>query len=322
MLIEDIKIVQEILEREDIVAIPTETVYGLAANIFSEKAIKKIFELKKRPFFNPLIVHIKSIDYLTQIADDIPLDAMKLAETFWPGPLTLVLKKKSEISDLITGGKKTVGIRVPNHKLTLRLLQNLDFPLAAPSANTFQSISPTLPEHVVKNFGQNLAILDGGPCKLGLESTIVGFKNGETIIYRLGAISVEEIENIVGTVHIQNDENNKPIAPGMMEKHYSPDTPIIATDNLNTTISNSTGNKIGVLCINIPQGNQEIEHLEILSKTRNLEEAASNFYSALHKLDNQKLDLIIAERFPDKGLGKTMNDRLSRAIKQFKNNPK
>lgn len=314
MLIEDIKIAQEILEREDIVAIPTETVYGLAANIFSEKAIKKIFELKKRPFFNPLIVHIKSIDYLTQIADDIPVDAMKLAETFWPGPLTLVLKKKSEISDLITSGKKTVGIRVPNHKLTLRLLQNIDFPLAAPSANTFQSISPTLPEHVVKNFGQNLAILDGGPCQLGLESTILGFENEKVILYRLGAISIEDIEKVVGKVQIQNNENSKPDAPGMLSKHYSPKTKIILTTDLKSEILKFQDKKLGVLQFGNEIKENQAFKIEALSKSKNIKEAASNFYQALHTLDLHDLDLIIAEKMPNEGLGKTINDRLTRAI--------
>ena len=314
MLIEDIKIAQEILEREDIVAIPTETVYGLAANIFSENAIKKIFELKKRPFFNPLIVHIKSIDDLTQIADDIPADAMKLAETFWPGPLTLVLKKKSEISDLITGGKKTVGIRVPNHKLTLSLLQNLDFPLAAPSANTFQSISPTHPEHVVKNFGQNLAILDGGPCKLGLESTILGFENEKVILYRLGAISLEEIEKVVGKFHIQNNENSKPNAPGMLSKHYSPRNKIILTTDLKSEILKFKGQKLGILQYKNEIKKEHVYKIETLSASEDLKEAASNFYNALHTLDLYDLDLIIAQKMPNEGLGKTINDRLSRAI--------
>lgn len=314
MRFNEIEPIKNVLLNEEVVAIPTETVYGLAGNIYSEKAIKKIFELKKRPFFNPLIVHIKSLDFLDQVADEIPDIASKLAEVFWPGPLTLVLRKKSTISDLISGGKKTVGIRVPNHKLSLNLLESLDFPLAAPSANTFQSISPTLPEHVEKNFGQKLAILDGGPCQLGLESTILGFENEKVILYRLGAISIEEIENVVGKVHIQNFENSKPDAPGMLSKHYSPQTKIILTDDLQSEIIKFKDRKIGVLQFGNEVNLNQAFIIETLSKNKDLKEAARNFYNSLYKLDLHDLDIIIAQKMPNEGLGKTINDRLTRAI--------
>ncbi len=310
----EIEPIKNLLLNQEVAAIPTETVYGLAANIFSEKAIKKIFELKKRPFFNPLIVHIKSLDHLHQIADDVPKVAIKLAEVFWPGPLTLVLRKKSNVSDLITGGKKTVGIRVPNQELTLKLLNSLDFPLAAPSANTFQSISPTLPEHVEKNFGQDVAILDGGPCRLGLESTILGFENEKVILYRLGAISIEEIEKVVGKVHIQNNENIKPDAPGMLAKHYSPATKIILTTDLQSEILKFQDKKIGVIQFKNEIKKEQVFKIETLSENGDLKEAASNFYNALHTLDLHDLDLIIAQKMPNEGLGQTINDRLNRAI--------
>ena len=187
------------LRKNELIAIPTETVYGLAGNAYNETAIKKIFELKKRPFYNPLIVHIKSLAYLQEIASDIPDNALKLAKVFWPGPLTLVLKKQKHISDLITAGKNTVAVRVPSHPLTLDLLNKLDFPLVAPSANPFGSISPTHAEHVFNYFGEELnIILDGGECEKGLESTIIGFENNQTLLYRHGAISLEEIEKIIG----------------------------------------------------------------------------------------------------------------------------
>ncbi len=170
----------ELLNNEELVAIPTETVYGLAGNIFSEKAVKAIFETKERPFFNPLIVHIPNIDYLETIVEAVPEKAKLLAEAFWPGPITLVLKKKSIIPDLITGGKDTVAVRIPNHPLTLDLLSKLVFPLAAPSANPFNRISPTKAEHVESYFKDKIKmVLDGGACKSGIESTIIGFENGE-----------------------------------------------------------------------------------------------------------------------------------------------
>jgi len=314
MRFNEIEPIKSLLLNEEVAAIPTETVYGLAANIFSEKAISRIFELKKRPLFNPLIVHIKSLDYLDQIADEIPEAASILARAFWPGPLTLVLRKKSIVSDLITGGKKTVGVRVPNHELTLKLLQSLDFPLAAPSANTFQSISPTIPEHVEKNFGQNVAILDGGSCKLGLESTILGFEKEKVILYRFGAISIEEIEKVVGKVHIQNNENVNPNAPGMLSKHYSPFTKIILTSDLQSEILKFQDSKIGVLQFRNMIKENQVYKIETLSENGDLSEAATNFYNALHLLDLSALDLIIAEKLPNVGLGKTINDRLTRAI--------
>jgi L-threonylcarbamoyladenylate synthase len=182
------------LENDKLIAIPTETVYGLAANASSETAIKKIFTLKKRPESNPLILHIKSINYLKEIAENIPEKAMVLANNFWPGPLTLILVKKAHISELITSGKDTVAVRVPNHPLTLKLLENLNFPIVAPSANPYGSISPTSASHVEKYFKNHIdCILDGDKCEKGIESTIIGFRDNQPILYRYGAIPIEHI---------------------------------------------------------------------------------------------------------------------------------
>ncbi|MFT7083553.1 MAG: L-threonylcarbamoyladenylate synthase, partial [Nonlabens sp.] len=178
----DILKAAEILSREELVAIPTETVYGLAGNIYSDTAIKKIFDLKKRPFFNPLIVHIHSVDQIMELATHFPEKAQLLAKAFWPGSLTLILKKQPTVPELITAGNDTVGIRIPQHELTLELLRNLPFPLAAPSANPFTYISPTTAQHVKSYFdGELEMILDGGDCENGIESTIVGFENGEPV---------------------------------------------------------------------------------------------------------------------------------------------
>ena len=188
---QDIKKAIALLSADKLVAIPTETVYGLAGNIYSEKAIKSIFETKKRPFFNPLIVHIPSTDTLEDVVSYVPEKARLLAEAFWPGSMTLVLKKQATIPDIITAGKDTVAVRVPNHPLTLELLKQLPFPLAAPSANPFGSISPTKPEHVERYFKEAISqVLDGGACTNGIESTIIGFENDEPIIYRLGALAI------------------------------------------------------------------------------------------------------------------------------------
>jgi L-threonylcarbamoyladenylate synthase len=308
---------KEILEREELVAIPTETVYGLAGNIYSKKAIKKIFETKKRPLFNPLIVHIDSINKLDEIACEIPEKAKKLATAFWPGSLTLVLKKKTNIPDIITAGKDTVAVRVPDHVLTLKLLQSLDFPLAAPSANPFGSISPTTAEHVADYFPENLEmVLDGGICKNGIESTIIGFKNNDAILYRLGSLSVEEIQSVIGTIVIKNKNENTPEAPGMLTRHYAPKTKTILVSDINDEIQKHPKAKVGVLLFQNSINNHTNIYQEILSCKGDLKEATTNLYAAMHRLDKQNLDLIIAEKFPENDLGNSINDRLKRATKK------
>jgi L-threonylcarbamoyladenylate synthase len=313
----DIQKAIAILMNDDLVAIPTETVYGLAGNIYSEKAVKKIFSTKKRPHFNPLIVHIPSIDSLKNVVSYVPEKAQLLAETFWPGSLTLVLKKNPNIPDLITAGKDTVAVRVPNHPLTLELLQKLPFPLAAPSANPFNSISPTKPEHVAHYFENEIElILDGGPCKNGIESTIIGFENDEPVLYRLGALSVDEIEKVIGKIIIKNNKEENPEAPGMLLKHYAPNTLTILTSQILEEIENFEGKKIGVLAFDTSYKTDKISKEIILSKTGNLKEAATNLYDSLHALDALQLDVIIAEKLPEIGLGISVNDRLKRAAFQ------
>ena len=313
---QDIAKAIEILNNEDVVAIPTETVYGLAGNIFSEKAIRKIFEVKQRPLFNPLIVHIYSVDQLKDIVSEFPKEAQLLAKAFWPGSLTLILKKKSSIPDLITAGKDSVAVRIPNHPVTLSLLKQLSFPLAAPSANPFNRISPTNALHVEDYFKNSIKmVLEGGECKNGIESTIIGFENSEPILYRLGAISIEEIENVIGKIKVKNKKEIAPNAPGMLARHYAPKTKTYLTNDVEKFIKDYEGKKIGVLRFTGEMNSKHIEHVAILSKTGDLKEAASKLYNTLHKLDNLDLDIIVAETFPDFGLGKSINDRLERATK-------
>jgi len=300
---------------DGVVAIPTETVYGLAGNAYSVKALEKIFALKKRPLYNPLIVHIRSVDFLPAVARDIPEAARKLANEFWPGPLTLVLKKQPHIPGLVTSGKDTVAVRVPNHPLALSLLEQLEFPLAAPSANPFGSISPTSALHVFNYFQNDLkVILDGGECQKGIESTIIGFENDRPVVYRLGSLSLEQIQEKIGIVSSKTHSNDKlPIAPGMLSRHYAPSTDTRLTDNVEMLIQSYPDKKIGLLLFQnqidqIPAGRQEI-----LSRSGDLREAARNLYAAMHRLDKLDLDIIIAEKLPDAGLGKTINDKLQRA---------
>lgn len=305
---------KKIVESEQIIGLPTETVYGLAGNAFSEKAIRSIFQLKKRPLNNPLIVHIGNIDQLAAITIEFPSKARVLVEKFWPGPLTLLLKKSQRISDLVTAGQEIVAVRIPKHPKALELLNQLDFPLVAPSANPYQSISPTSAKHVERYFGNELElILDGGPSTNGLESTIVGFDGDQAIVYRLGALTIEEIEACIGKVEIQHTTKKDIKTPGMAKKHYSPKTPVIVTDSVQEIVGQYETKKIAVVCFNQLPIMNNLGHSIIYSFHGDMKKAAAQLYALLHELDMQNLDTIILEEFPNSGLGKTINDRINRA---------
>ena len=314
MISKDISKAVNLLKQNEVIGFPTETVYGLAGNAFSETAISKIFKIKKRPSFNPLIVHIKNIEQIHEIAQEIPEIAYELANKFWPGPLTLILKKQEHISNLITANKDTVAIRMPKHPIALNLLNNIDFPLVAPSANPYTSISPTKAQHVENYFKNEIKlILDGGTCTDGIESTIIGFENNKSILYRKGAIPIEDIEKITGNLILKNKMDKNPIAPGMTLKHYAPKTKIILTNNIEKEINTYFNLKIGLLLFNKSYRNFDSKYQIILSPENNLKLAASNLYNALHRFDEMNLDIIIAQRFPEYDLGITINDRLERA---------
>lgn len=309
----DIAYCQTLLKDNKLVAIPTETVYGLAANAFDPTAVNRIFEMKGRPRFNPLIVHIHDIRQLADLATKVPEAAMKLAKAFWPGSLTLILPKQAKVPDAITAGKATVGIRMPDHPMALELLRGLPFPLAAPSANPFTRVSPTSAEHVAHYFGDRIpAILDGGPCQVGLESTIVGFEGDTPIIYRKGGISIEAIEKVVGKVQLLTENETAPQAPGMLLKHYSPRTPLVLRTDIQQSIGTYPNKRIGVLSF-FTDDFKGAEIVKTLSPSKNLKEVARHLFAALHELDALQLDIIIAERFPEEGLGGSINDRLRRA---------
>jgi L-threonylcarbamoyladenylate synthase len=313
----DIAKAVQILSNDGIISIPTETVYGLAGSIYSKKAIKKIFALKERPFFNPLIVHIHSTEQLADIVEFVPEKAQLLADAFWPGSLTLVLKKKSIIPDLVTAGKDTVAVRIPNHPVTLELLRQTGFPLAAPSANPFGCISPTQSTHVSNYFQEKLSmVLEGGSCQNGIESTIIGFENDEPILYRLGSISIEEITKVVGKVQIKNKKEKTPDAPGMLSRHYAPQTTTYLVNDAATFIKDFPNQKIGVLLFDKTISAANISVIKMLSSKSDLKEAASQLYASLHHLDTFDLDMIVAQKFPDYGLGQSINDRLERATKK------
>jgi L-threonylcarbamoyladenylate synthase len=309
----NIDLASTLLMRGDLVAIPTETVYGLAANALNEMAVLSIFEVKARPFFDPLIIHVHSIEALSQYAELHDVRLVLLANTFWPGPLTLLLPKKNAIPNVVTSGLEQVAVRIPNHLLTLELLKKLGVPLAAPSANPFGYISPTEAKHVIKQLGNKLAyVLDGGSCDVGLESTIVGVEDGELCVFRLGGLAIEEIEKIVGRVQLRLNNSSNPKAPGQLKSHYAPKKPVLI-GNINQLIKENTTKKIDIICF----GEKEYTGNELtifnLSPTENLKEAAINLFAFLRLGDESDADLIIAELLPEIGLGRAINDRLKRA---------
>lgn len=307
----DILQAKKLLLEGELVAIPTETVYGLAANALNPEAVTQIFVVKERPSFDPLIVHVASIDQAQQFITAVPEKAIQLARHFWPGPLTLVLPKQSIIPDIVTSGLSTVGIRCPDHDLTRQLLSELPFPLAAPSANPFGYVSPTTAEHVNNQLGHKIKyILDGGPCRIGLESTIVGFENDQAVIYRRGGVSEEEISKVIGEVSYRLASSN-PVAPGQLDSHYAPNKKLYLGD-INELKKEFTGKKVGVLRFMGNSDSADTYQL-ILSQSGNLEEAARNLFAALRQFDQMEIEVILAEPVPDSGIGKAINDRLRRA---------
>lgn len=310
---------KQLLEADEVVVIPTETVYGLAANIYSEIAIRKVFDLKNRPYTNPLIVHIKSIEKLTDIAQNIPTVAYHIAEKFWPGPLTQVLEKRDTVSDLITANGRSVAVRIPNHPVALELLNSIGFPLAAPSANPFNYLSPTSAEDVAKCFPTLASvILDGGRCQNGIESTVIGHKKDGIHLFRYGSITKEEIEETIGQkLIVDNKKSDKIESPGMLSKHYSPKSKLILTKDILNTVSQISLERIGVLSFQQVYLHPKIKMIKVLSTTGDLHEAAHNFFESLHRLDELGLDCIIAELLPNKGLGIAINDRLYRGASKF-----
>jgi len=310
----DIAYAARLLREEALVAIPTETVYGLAGNAFSEKAVAEIFSVKQRPVFDPLIVHAGGVEALWALATDIPEKARQLAEQFMPGPLTLLLPKCDRIPDLVTAGSAWVALRIPAHPVAQALLQALEFPLAAPSANPFGYISPTTAAHVEAQLGDKIPyILDGGPCRVGLESTIVGFPEGQLpVVYRKGGLSVEAIEQVVGKVAVRAHSSSNPQAPGMLKSHYAPRVPLVVGDRVSLSTAYA-GRRTGVLSFRTRWEGIPAEWQELLSPGGDYAEAARNLFAAMRRLDNLELDILLAEWLPEEDLGSAINDRLRRA---------
>lgn len=311
----DIRKAIDLVSKGELVAIPTETVYGLAANALNEDAVLKIYAAKKRPQFNPLIVHVASFEKAKSFIQNISFEADKLAAAFWPGPLTILFDKKQTVPDLVTAGSNRVAIRVPNHPLTLSLLQKIDFPLAAPSANPSGYVSPTSAKHVEEGLtGIIPYILDGGECTVGVESTIVGWNQDDDLeVYRLGGISVEQIEEVLGKkIRISKKITENPDTPGQLKSHYATHTPL-HLGKAEEMIRRFEDRQI--ILINFKSYHPDLpkEQQFILAPTGSIDEAAKNLFRILREVDKLKADVILAEPLPTEGLGRAINDRLERA---------
>ena len=309
----DLSKAKEILEKGGLVAIPTETVYGLAANALNPEAVAKIFEAKNRPSFDPLIIHISTFKELYKYTSHIGNDLAKIANVFWPGPLTVLLPKKNIVPDIVTSGLEKVAVRVPNHPLTLQLLENIDFPLAAPSANPFGYVSPTSAQHVYDQLnGRVDYILDGGSSKVGVESTIIGFEEDDLVIYRKGGLELERIREVFsGKVRINDFSESNPNAPGMLKKHYSPRKKVLLL-NESIDLEEIKKEKTGFLRFNSPI--EGFLNQYVLSHNSDLKEAAARLFEGLRYLDSLPIDTVYIEFVPENGLGLAINDRLKRTL--------
>ena len=301
-----------LLKAGEVVAIPTETVYGLAGNAFEPKALAKIFAAKERPTFDPLIVHIADIAQLTDIAKDIPDSAYKLAEAYWPGPMTIILPKKDCIPDLCTSALPSVAVRFPSHPIAQAIIKESGLPLAAPSANLFKHVSPTTAEHVAAQLADRIAgIVDGGPCSVGVESSIISLTGEKPTVLRPGAITPEMFKAVLGEVAIK-ESTSKPgqpmLAPGQCDTHYRPQVPLYYGEV-------PAGYTLPEHTVRIAFGSQAgpIPATVNLSATGDMVEATSKLYAFMHDLDKTEYDLILVDPIPNTGVGMALNDRLKRA---------
>ena len=303
----------ELLRQGEVVAVPTETVYGLAADALNPIAVAKIFEAKERPRFDPLIVHLPDRDWLEKVADFFDEDRhliLKLTERFWPGPFTMVLPRREIIPELVTAGLETVAVRISAHPVFAAIVNAFGKPLAAPSANRFGKISPTTAQHVLDELNERIPlIIDAGSTEHGIESTIVAIRNGKIEMLRRGPIVPEQLSEF-GEVEIAT-AGKKVFAPGQLASHYAPKTLLRLIDNAKS-FSVEGSQRIGLLAWN-PIESQEFAAIRNLSEQHDLREAAANLFRCLRELDALGLNLIVAERVPTQGLGAAIMDRLQRA---------
>lgn len=300
-----------IVREGGVVAFPTETVYGLGADATNPLAVAKIFEIKHRPSFDPLIVHVAGAESAAAYGTIPDKTAGKLIRRFWPGPLTLVVAKSIRVPDIVTAGLETVALRMPSHSAARALIRAAGRPIAAPSANLFGRVSPTEARHVVEQLGGSVdLILDGGPCEVGIESTILSLAGDRPCVLRAGGVPIEEIEKLLGPVRRFSGSSDRPDSPGQMTRHYATRTPlrIMAEE----TVPSVPGARIGLLTLAAARRPELFTAVEVLSKSGDLREAAAALFAALHRLDGLGLEQIVAVPVPEVDLGIAIMDRLRR----------
>lgn len=314
LITHDIELAKQQLERGEVIGIPTESVYGLGANALHGEAVARIYKLKQRPESNPLILHVENLQKATPYFHEFHDELMRLYEVFCPGPLTFLVPKSNLVPAYITAGSPLVAIRFPSHPLFQALLSALEFPIAAPSANKYGSISATQAEQVRDSFMDEIPlVLDGGTCTFGLESTIVGMKDDAVVVYRLGSIDLDTLAVQLGYIpKLMNQATDSPVAPGMVKFHYAPDTPLFYMDK-HLIPQENTGY---IFLKDIPNGFPEAQCIA-LSKDGELKEIGRNLYSVLRAMDKRGYRCLYIERPMEKGLGLTIIDRLNRATAKF-----
>lgn len=318
----EIKKIQQaanIIKNGGLVAFPTETVYGLGADVFNKEALKKIFSAKGRPFDDPLIVHIAKKQDLNLLTKNVPEKAEKLIKKFWPGPLTIILNKSKNVPMLATANLDTIAIRMPENIIALKLIEESDTPIAAPSANSFSKPSPTLAKHVFHDLNKKIPlILNGGETEIGLESTIIDLTEKCPIILRPGKISQKEIEKLIGPVKIISKQSEKIKAPGMKYKHYSPNAKVILVMANQNKIKEIVieerlyGKKVAVIGLNYHIADQSY-------KAKDLNDLGRNLFKKFREFDKQKIDTIIVEGVKEKDLGAAIMNRVKKAATQIIN---
>ncbi|MFT8320443.1 MAG: L-threonylcarbamoyladenylate synthase [Bacillus sp. (in: firmicutes)] len=314
----------DLLKQNEVVAFPTETVYGLGGNAKDDEAIKKIFAAKGRPSDNPLIIHIAKQEQLTEIVEEIPELAKKLMTSFWPGALTIIFRaKKGALSTYATAGLKTVAVRMPNHPVALKLLEESNLPIAAPSANRSGRPSPTTALHVKEDLdGMIAGIVDGGATGVGVESTVIDCTEARPVILRPGGVTKEQIEQVIGEVGMDPALVNKestPKAPGMKYSHYAPNAPMILVKGSKEKIQmlikgeQSKGKKVGVLTTEENAGFFHADYIFVCGKREELQTVASSLYEGLRSFNHENVDIIFSEMFPLEGVGQAIMNRLMKA---------
>ncbi|MEX2261085.1 MAG: L-threonylcarbamoyladenylate synthase [Bryobacteraceae bacterium] len=293
-----------------LVAFPTETVYGLGANALDAEAVARIFEVKGRPSTSPLIVHVDSIEMARGLASEWPGAATTLAAAYWPGPLTLVLRKAPHIPDIVTAGLPTVGLRLPAHPIALALIREAGVPLAAPSANRFTELSPTLAAHVRSSLGGQVdLIIDGGPASIGIESTVLSLAGSEPVLLRPGIVSREEIEARIGPVMEDTEAGaGAHSSPGLHRRHYRPKTPLVLVENCRLPDHGRGAYLHFAPCPQPPS-----DHVEMVTMPLNPTDYAARLYAELHRLDGLGLDWIAVEKLSEEPAWRGIADRLNRA---------